>query len=336
MNQFLPTLFLFLSFSASNAQSFADRLTLYAGIGVTATDQKEPATLSLAYHPNYQINHFLSFGIRYEYNALQFGSLNKGNNGNFSYTKRDSYLKGMSTFSFIPNFHFWFLGANVSIGMGALHVRRPEVLIRTVSIDDEDLINMYDVNFRHSWGLSMMASATYNRFQTGVILNRVKNSRVFRNTNDYLSLYLNYRILGEGFKHKKNRNIQHEHIPIFSIEGGVQALSNLGRYAGSFNVYLQTSLAVAKNISVGFRANGNTPTAIGFDKDPDTYYLINLIEGENTNLPSLAKQQNNGKGLFPVVCWRTIFLIIKITGRYFITGGGGQYNRGKNKCDRSL
>lgn len=306
------------------SQSFTDNLTIQVGTALHGTNFIEQGALSLAFHPVYYFNNRVSLGIRYDHPFTQIGNSGKFFLNQRRYYQRESHLKNTRTFSAIPSYHFNLLKTNVSAGIGLAYYQRIKGIRKLYRYPENQLVRIDEVTAAKKLGFILEGSVYKGRIQSGVLINLAYKDVDFYDMGAHASIFFNYSILGKHL-FNENENENENKLPKFSLEFGVQPLSNLGKFAGAFNVYVEPKVFLKNKYSVGFRVNSKYPYPISYDKNPEPYQGRDTIDGQIY----VRSKWNNINRLGKTHSYLATFqyYIPQDFGWLILNAGGGVYKR---------
>ncbi|MEZ4931217.1 MAG: hypothetical protein R2788_03670, partial [Saprospiraceae bacterium] len=236
----------------------------------------------------------------------------------------DSYVKGISSLSLFPTYNATIAGVATYFGLGVGYIQRSPILERIYLLKPYELYQSYYLPGAKSGYLSILISTTFDKVNAGVIYSKIKNVEILRTAHTYASVFINYKIFSHHYSFDKIRKKNPINtIPKLMLEGGIQPFSNLGKYSGGINFYIEPKVRVAKKLSIGFRINSKNPKGIGFDKEP----IYEIIQ----DAPNYYYYQWRNTRVMEDVYTRLLtsqyYFKKNKNGWYFINAGFGQYQR---------
>lgn len=322
MKTFYLTLFIIVAPAVLFAQSFADKINIQIGTAVNGDSDLNAGALSLAVHPSISIYKSFQLDFRVDYHIAQLSNNRRIRSSSFAYVERESYIRNLLSFQLIPNLRTNVFKIPSSIGLGLGYAQRTTNYELKKSIEGDHLIDIGPRTAKASLLWSFMASAYFDRIQTGLIYTSYENPELLGFAFNSGTIFINYRLIGKGPVHTKlNQQLQGStpRLPLVSIESGIQAMSNLGQYAGAFNAYLAIKYALNDQLSLGFRVNSKNPKAVGYDKNPAHYFSLNNNFINWVNTQTIQKVYAR--------LFIADYYIPRQKGWYTLHAGLGQYQR---------
>ena len=128
--------------------------------------------------------------------------------------------------------------------------------------------------------------ASHRKVHSGFYINLAAKKLDRNSLRDYLSIYINYRIIDNDpyFKPTNREKL----LPLIMLEGGIQTAGNIGDYAGVFRLFIEPKIRIGAKNSVGLRYNGIRPISVGLD---DEQFLVREETPTGASHEWLAKNQ---------------------------------------------